>query len=210
MRGLEHARRAADPGGRPAPARNPRLTTRVIEEESADCYELLLAEEADVAVVLPTPQGPPVDDPRFTQWPLLDDPQDLLVPSGHPLTRQDAVELVDVAREPWIVKPRNNDTYALLQVACAAAGFTPRIAHEAKGWLAVSALVAAGLGVCLVPRLAPLPPQHEVVRISLQPASVPPDVGCVRRGGEEQWPIARAVAAVEAVCAERATDGRDV
>ncbi|MFD4191363.1 LysR family transcriptional regulator [Amycolatopsis thermoflava] len=191
---------------------HPRLTARVIEEESADCYELLLAEAADIAVVLPTPEAPPVDDPRFTQWPLLDDPQDLLVAAGHPLTRQDAVELADAAREPWIVKPRHNDTYALLQVACAAAGFTPRIAHEAKEWFAVSALVAAGLGVCLVPRLAPLPPQHEVVRIPLRGHPRPSRriVGCVRRGSEEQWPIARAIAAIEAVCAERATDGRAV
>ncbi|MDQ0378212.1 LysR family transcriptional regulator [Amycolatopsis thermophila] len=200
----------------PAAARlradHPRLTTRVLEEESADCYELLLAEEADIAVVLPTPEAPPAGDPRFTQWPLLDDPQDLLVPAGHPLARQDAVELADAAREPWIVKPRNNDTYTLLQVACAAAGFTPRIAHEAKEWFAVSALVSAGFGVCLVPRLAPLPPQHEVVRIPLRGNPRPSRriVGCVRRGSEGQWPIARAIVAIEAVCAGRVTDERAV
>jgi len=128
------------------------------------------------------------------------------------LARQDAVELADAAREPWIVKPRNNDTYTLLQVACAAAGFTPRIAHEAKEWFAVSALVAAGLGVCLVPRLAPLPPQHEVTRIPLHGNPRPSRriLGCVRRGSEEQGPIARGIAAIEAVCAERAASGRAV
>ncbi|GAB3573908.1 hypothetical protein GCM10027445_33850 [Amycolatopsis endophytica] len=86
--------------------------------------------------------------------------------------------------------------------------FTPRIAHEAKERFAVSALVAAGLGVCLVP----LPPQHEVVRIPLHGNPRPSRriVGCVRRDSEEQGPIARGIAAIEAVCAERAATARAV
>ncbi|WP_228683560.1 LysR substrate-binding domain-containing protein [Amycolatopsis methanolica] len=42
---------------------HPRLTARLIEEESADCYELLLAEAADIAVVLPTPEVTPSTTP---------------------------------------------------------------------------------------------------------------------------------------------------
>ncbi|MEV6130641.1 hypothetical protein AB0M05_28050 [Streptomyces violaceusniger] len=38
----------------------------------------------------------------------------------------------------------------------------PRIVHEVKEWYAVSALVAAGPGICLLPRMVPLPPHWEM------------------------------------------------
>jgi len=118
----------------PAAARlrssHPLLRIEITEEESGDCHRLLLADEADLAVVLPNPDTPPVTDPRFEHQPLLDDPQDLLVPDGHPLARPGGVELAEAAGEDWIVKRRNNDTHPLLT----AAGFTPRITHQVKEW----------------------------------------------------------------------------
>ncbi|MGW7268937.1 hypothetical protein ACWGH5_00355 [Streptomyces sp. NPDC054864] len=58
----------------------PQVETLAVEEESAECYRMLLAEEADVALVLPGPDAPPVTDARFEQVPLLTGRQDLLVP----------------------------------------------------------------------------------------------------------------------------------
>ncbi|TWE13952.1 DNA-binding transcriptional LysR family regulator [Prauserella muralis] len=175
----------------------PELAVHVREEESRDCCELLLSEDADIAVVLPTMDSPAEGDPRFTREPLLDDPQDLLVPEGHPLTAApDGPRLADAAAEPWIVKPHNNDTYPLLVAACTAAGFTPRIAHHAKEWFAVSALVAEGAGVCLLPRLVPIPERHRVVRLPLQGHPRPSRriVTGVRRGSETAPAIAAGLA----------------
>lgn len=164
--------------------REPLIDVRILEEESTDCYRLLMAEETDVAPVLPGPDVPPVTDERFAAHPLHDDRQDLLVPEAHPFAaRTEGVELADAAGETWIVKRRNNDTYPLLSAACSAAGFTPHIAHEVKEWYAVSALVAAGLGICLLPRMVPLPP-HPVVRVPLcgQPVPARRIVAVTRRG----------------------------
>ncbi|WP_030407015.1 LysR family transcriptional regulator [Streptomyces albus] len=162
---------------------HPLVEPLITEEESAECYRLLLAEEADVALVLPGPEAPPVTDTRFEQTPLLTDRQDLLVPEGHPFARREGVELAEAAGESWIVKKHNNDTYPLLTAACAAAGFTPRVTHQVKEWYAVSALVAEGLGVCLLPRIVPLP-AHPVVRVPLsgEPAPVRRFLAAVRRG----------------------------
>jgi DNA-binding transcriptional LysR family regulator len=181
----------------------PELRVRIREEESAECYELLLAEESDIAVVLPTPDAPPMTDRRFEHRPLLNDPQDLLVPEGHRLVRPDGVTLADAADEQWIVKPYNNDTYPLLITACAAAGFTPDIAHSAKEWFAVSALVAEGLGVCLLPRMVPIPSRYPVMRVPLQGSPRPSRriVVCVRRGGAEQPAVAAGLGALEEVAA---------
>lgn len=164
--------------------RHPRLDVRLAEVESAEAHRLLAAEEADVGLVLPGPDLPPVTDTRFEQRPLLEDRQDLLVPAGHRLARPEGATLAEVAQEPWVVKQRDNDTHPLLMTACAAAGFTPRIVHEVKEWYAVSALVAEGLGVCLLPRIVPVPARHAVARVPLHGDVVPSRrvVACLRRG----------------------------
>ncbi|PRX47722.1 DNA-binding transcriptional LysR family regulator [Prauserella shujinwangii] len=176
----------------------PRLDAHIREEESGDCYGLLQSEDCDIAVVLPTSEAPPEGDPRFDRAPLLDDPQDLLVPEGHPLAGAAEVRLADAAGEWWIVKPPHNDTYPLLLTACAAAGFTPRISHHVKEWFAVSALVAEGAGVCLLPRLVPLPERHAVVRVPLhgQPRPSRRFVTCVRTGSATAPAIAAGLAAL--------------
>jgi DNA-binding transcriptional LysR family regulator len=57
--------------------------------------------------------------------------------------------------------------------ACRAAGFRPTIAHYSDEWDTGAALVAYGLGIFLLPRLAPLHRGPEVVRIRLRGPSAP-------------------------------------
>ncbi|MEU8123911.1 LysR family transcriptional regulator [Spirillospora sp. NPDC049024] len=139
----------------PAAARlreeHPALAVHMSEKESEDAAHLLLARHCDIAVVVPSEQTPAPDDARFAQWPVLDEPQDLLVPAGHPLAAGGAARLADAAAEPWIGSPDRFDQHQLMLAACAAAGFTPRVAHEANEWFAVSALVARGFGVAWCP-----------------------------------------------------------
>lgn len=175
------------------------LETALTEAESAECFELLLAERADIAVVVPTPGNPPPDDRRFDQQALLDDPFDLVVPAHHWLAGQRSVNLADAATEPWIAAPGRIDDQALVLAACAAKGFTPHIAHRAEEWNAIVALVTHGFGVCLMPRLAPIPPHHAVVRLPLRgdPAPSRRVITCVRRGSRGQAMIARGLTALE-------------
>ncbi|MBB5917519.1 DNA-binding transcriptional LysR family regulator [Nocardia transvalensis] len=164
--------------------RHPGVEASVRETESTENFGILLAGGADIAVGFPTATAPPVDDARFEQHVLVDDVQDLLVPRGHPLAAATAVTLRDAAAEPWILEKPGGDTHDVVLSACATAGFTPRIAHQAKEWFAVSSLVAHGLGVCLLPRLVPIPDEHAVVRIPLHGSPRPTRtiVGSVRRG----------------------------
>jgi DNA-binding transcriptional LysR family regulator len=187
-------------------AEHPGLEVWMAEQESEKVFALLLAHRTDIAVVIPTADGPPPDDPRFDQRPLLDEPQDLLVPPAHPLAAGAAAELAAAAGESWIGSPERPDQHHLMLTACAAVGFTPRIAHRANEWFAVSALVAAGFGVALAPRLAPLPPGDEVVRVPLRGRPVPSRriITCVRRGSDRQPPIAHGLKALREVAAHRA------
>lgn len=83
----------------------------------------------------------------------------LVTPSNHPLTQQHRVTLADTAQEDFIWAPEGATAAHPLYLACLAAGFEPRIACVSGSAQGMQALVAAGLGIALLPRLAiaPLP-----------------------------------------------------
>ncbi len=182
-------------------AEHPGAEVRIIEADPDTCYELLLADRADVAVVVATASLPPSADPRFDQEPLLDDPLDLLVPVGHPLAQQASVRLGQTAGDAWILDRPGRPYHQLALTAFAEAGFTPSVAHEAGEWDTGAALVAAGLGIALIPRLARIPDGGDVVRVPLRgdPSPSRHILTSVRRGSREQPAIAAALEALESL-----------
>jgi len=181
-------------------ASHPRSQVRIIEADPEECFELLLADDADVAVVVATASLPPTTDPRFEQTYLLEDPLDLLVPEGHRLAQEQSVRLGDLVSESWIMDRPGRPYHQLLQTACAAAGFSPAVAHIAREWDTGAALVAAGLGIALTPRLAHLPAGYPIVRVPLRGDPTPPRhiLTGIRRGSGQQPLIAHALATLEA------------
>lgn len=187
---------------------SPERTVSVAEAEAGDCFDRLLTGEADLAVVIPTPAGPAPGDPRFDQAPLLDEAQDLLVPTGHPLATRDAVRLAEAADDPWVTPaPGSCDQHHVVVSACIAAGFTPHVAHHATEWPAVTALVAHGLGVALIPRLATLPAEHNVVRVPLRGDPIPTRrvLTCTRRGARRHPAVAAGLDALGEIAAHAPT-----
>lgn len=199
------------PAGAQLRRSHPQIAVEITEEDSAQCFHLLLTGRSDIGALIPTPDSPAPDDLRFEQQPLLDEPQDLLVPVGHPLTKLEEATLADATGEAWIGSPDRLEQHRLLLVACATAGFTPRITQQADDWVAISALVANGFGVSLIPRLAYVPPEHAVVRVPLFGASAPSRrlITCVRRGSSDQPAIAAGLEALRAV-SRRHPDVEDV
>ncbi len=187
----------------------PDLAVRIMEVETAAAFGRLLTGDVDIAVTLPNQGGPPLDDPRFEQQALLDEPQDLLVPSDHRLAGVGPVALTEVAQEPWVLPaPGTCDHHELTAATCAAAGFTPKVAHEAMDWSAIAAIVAAGLGVCLKPRLVRVPAELPVVTVPIADPATPHRrlLACTRRGSRDQPHIAAGLEAL-AVAAAAATGG---
>lgn len=178
--------------------RRPRFTVHVIEADPEECFDLLVADKADLAVVVATPSLPPRSDPRFDQQPLLDDPLDLLVPADHRLAKQKSVLLGDAADERWVLDRPGRPHRQLVLTACASAGFSPAEAHQSSEWDTGAALVAAGLGVALVPRLARIPEDYRIARVPLRGDPTPARhvLTGVRRGSARQPIIADALAAL--------------
>lgn len=181
---------------------HPELSVRVTECEVPDAFDRLLSHDADLVLISPTGSGPDPGDPRFDQQPLMREPLDLLVPAGHPLERQDVVRLSDAAADTWVLPaPGTCDHHQRVMVHCAVAGFTPRIGHHAIEWTAISALVAHGLGISMIPRMAEVPRDHAVVRVPLTEDPVPTRqvLSCVRRGSRDHPLIQHALGALRKI-----------
>jgi DNA-binding transcriptional LysR family regulator len=123
------------------------------ESDPDESAQSLRAGDLDLALVY---QFELEDDPApdLTQIDLFDDHAYVGVATGHPLASRDDLTLSDFAEEPWVQGVRHGATLAALPTACRVAGFEPRVVFRTDDHLVVQGLVAAGLGVALLPHLA--------------------------------------------------------
>ncbi len=85
---------------------------------------------------------------------LLEDPLHLALPERHPLGRRRQVRLQDLREESWIQTSSATPCARHVVRCCHAAGFEPRVSFESDDYQTVQGLVAAGVGVGLIPQLA--------------------------------------------------------
>lgn len=151
---------------------HPALDARLTEVDPHLSVDLVAKGVVDLAVAhdwdispLPAPEG-------LAQAVLGDDRCDLLVPEGHPLAGREAVRREELAKERWVCQPPGTVCHDWLVRTLRAAGYEPDIRHRAEENHTQLALVAAGLGVAMIPRLGrgPLPPG--VVAVRLDPVPV--------------------------------------
>ena len=137
---------------------HPKLTVSVVEVEAPDCFTRLDVGDLDLVIAVDYPGGPLRQDPRYSRRDLLHDPFQVALPARHPLAARKTVEMRELAEETWILGgSASGPCQAASLAACMGAGFTPDIRFRTSDWMATFALVAAGCGVALIPRLA-LPP----------------------------------------------------
>ena len=85
---------------------------------------------------------------------VLEDPMRLALPSGHPLAAQDRIGLGELSGEAWVQTSTASPCARHVVRSCHAAGFEPNVAFESDDYQTVQGLVAAGVGVALIPELA--------------------------------------------------------
>jgi DNA-binding transcriptional LysR family regulator len=94
------------------------------------------------------------DDARALRLDVIDrEPLLLALPAGHRLADRPSVELGEVAGDPFVVQPRElaATLYDRLVRLAAKSGFHPVIRQHAQQLNGLLALVAAGIGLALVP-----------------------------------------------------------
>jgi DNA-binding transcriptional LysR family regulator len=96
---------------------------------------------------------PPFGDETLVTEPLLHEPVVVALPEGHPLEARERLRLPALAREPFVLFPRHQRPgwYDFVQGLCRDAGFRPVVAQEAPDLASAMALVAAGIGLTIIP-----------------------------------------------------------
>jgi DNA-binding transcriptional LysR family regulator len=130
--------------------------------------ELLLMREVELALLWEYEWSPFRDDEIETEK-LVDDPTVLVVASSSEVGRSGPVDLTSLAAARWIIRADGHPVADVLTRSCHAAGFAPDIAYDAHDYQEAQAMVAAGLGVALAPRLSLTNLRDDVRLVPLDP-----------------------------------------
>ncbi|MFN8097038.1 MAG: LysR family transcriptional regulator [Dermatophilaceae bacterium] len=154
--------------------RYPDVAVSFTEAEPPESLAALRAGECDLAIAFAyegTDVGRGEEDlDLFVTRHLLDDEVLLALPTGHALAGGGVIDIDQLRDETWIAGcPRCRGH---LLSMCRSADFTPDVAFETEDYVAVAGLVAAGLGVALIPDLIVRTAHHpDVVTTQVRPAS---------------------------------------
>ncbi len=130
---------------------HPLVSVNLEEGGTAELTDALRDERIDVAFI----RTPLTDASGLAVHELLTEPMVVAVPAAHALAQgAGPLELGALAEETFIVyrRPSGPGLYDTIFAACHAAGFSPKVGQEAPRIVATLNLVAAGVGVAIVPR----------------------------------------------------------
>jgi DNA-binding transcriptional LysR family regulator len=152
-------------------ARWPEVQLSLTEMNTLGLMQKLERGEVDAAFMRPGLDDP--DGVRLKRLP--DEPMVVALPASHPLAKRKTLALALLAREPFILFPRlvGLSLYDDVVRACHEAGFELTVAQEAPQISSVVNLVAADLGVSIVPASIS---QIKLAGVAYRPIDGPPAV----------------------------------
>jgi DNA-binding transcriptional LysR family regulator len=153
--------------------RYPDVELSFVEEEPEEAVQMLRAAQLEVAIVF---EFRDLSQPEFDRLyegvelrHLIDDPMYIAVPRDHPAARKPRVRLEDFAEDTWIQNDTRGPCGRLHLAACVGAGFEPKIGYVSDDYNVVQGLIAAGVGISLLPALALTNLRDDIVVRSLGP-----------------------------------------
>jgi DNA-binding transcriptional LysR family regulator len=195
-------------------ARHPEVELTLAEGEPEEIAPRLQAGEFDLALLFEFPDaGDPLGErltrsESLTRVELLEDPMYLALPRAHPLARRAELRLEDLHGEAWVQTSQASPCARHVVRSCHAAGFEPNVAFESDDYQTVQGLVAAGVGVALIPELALSVVREDVVVRTLAPAPPVRHVVAALPSGPRVTPAAPAMLQLLREAAARHTDSR--
>lgn len=135
-------------------ARHPEVELKLAEAEPEISLPELKRGEHDVVLVLDYESAEDPPDRDLERTLLLSEPMHVTLPREHRLADAAEVDLGELADETWLAGCGSGTCREHVIRACIDAGFDPRIGFESDDYWVLQGLVAAGLGVTLLPELA--------------------------------------------------------
>lgn len=127
-------------------ADHPRVRFQLVQNYGEAMIERLRAGGLDLCLTSPVPDAPDLVTRRLDEQRLR-----LVVPDDHPLATRRRIRLAEAADETFVTLEPGYGLRRITDDLCTAAGFVPRVAFEGEEAETLRGLVAAGLGVALLP-----------------------------------------------------------
>jgi DNA-binding transcriptional LysR family regulator len=153
------ARGLAAPALRQLAGAHPALRVELTEADPTESIPALVQGSADLVIAHDWSNAPLAAPDGLSRALLLEDLADIAVPAGHPLAGQAArpdraaVRLTELGAGPWICGTAGSSCHDWLSFTLRSAGQEPKFVHTADEYATQLALVAAGLGIAVMPRL---------------------------------------------------------
>jgi DNA-binding transcriptional LysR family regulator len=151
--------------------RHPEVHLSMSEGDPEDAIPALRRGAHDLAVVYDFELEPLPEDRDLDLRPLLVERMHVALPLEHPLAGEPALRLEQLAGDSWLCGTTDGSCRALTINSCRNAGFEPEVSFESNDYNVMQSLVAAGMGVTLVPdlALASLNPGVRIVPVAPRP-----------------------------------------
>lgn len=144
--------------------------------------------EVDLALISPCPEKHDQVDGEI----LLTEELFAILPPNHPLAGESAIRLSDLKDDKFVLFSEGYSLRPIVWDACLKAGFTPKIGFESEETDTIRGLVAAGMGVSLLPEMALFETsQLQPVKVRLIDSRVTRTIGLIRRSTEKLPLVAR-------------------
>lgn len=166
-------------------ALHPHIELELREESSLGVAELVENSVAELGLL-----QLPVERKHFQVEELFTEPFLVLLPEGHPLAARKQLLLTELTEEAFIFY--KGMVRSLTLEACRTAGFEPRVACESTELETVRALVRAGLGIAVLPKLAIPAETRQIVTVGLSEPKLERTVAMIHRTGKPQSSAAQA------------------
>jgi DNA-binding transcriptional LysR family regulator len=185
--------------------RHPEVALTLAEGEPEEIAPRLRAGEFDLALLFEFPGVRERPGAGLRTVTLLEDPMHVALPAEHPLAAKPALTLGDLRDEDWVQTSATSPCARHVVRSCLAAGFEPHATFESDDYETVQGLVAAGVGVALIPRLALTRVHTGIVVRELAPRSPARKVIAATMPGPGVAPAAKTMIDVLADVAKRHT-----
>ena len=147
----------------------PDVELTLAEGEPEEILPRLRTADLDIALLFGF-AGESTLEGELTRVELLSDPMYLALQSEHPLAARAQIRLEDLAGDAWVQTSRASPCARHVVRSCHSAGFEPNVSFESDDYQTVQGLVAAGVGVALIPELALSVVREDIVIRELSPA----------------------------------------
>jgi DNA-binding transcriptional LysR family regulator len=187
-------------------ARHPEVALTLSEGEPEEIAPRLRAGEFDLALLFEFPGVRERPGAGLRTRQLLIDPMHVVLPAAHPLAVKPALTLADLGDQDWVQTSVSSPCARHVVRSCLAAGFEPKVTFESDDYETIQGLVAAGVGVALIPRLALSHVHPGIVVRALAPQSPARRVVTATTEGPGVAPAAKPMMQVLNEVARRYTD----